>query len=563
MSAKNLMIDGWDLTEAVLASAEAFKDSAQQDTGGSKPDAPKKLSRQERALLHLSLVEAVRQGDATKVRALLAQGAEIELLKNKAGEDVMRIALEHFDRAVFDELIGHGGKISYYHLNMHAGKKSEVVRYLIETYDRWSQQGDGARKIGERHGVGADKLVPAEFVFQSIYEMLLCHRLREDEGENMGACAVIDQHFPNLLGKILKKLYSDGKKEKVSLIEASYPMRTLCDVFLNFLTSDNDSQVDKFALQKPHENFWPDLMTCFLYQLDRNFHLNDFNETHLQNLHRLMARHEGLREEFLTAGGSMKDKHQAFVDYYDAPNSPIHSWVKTHPKIKHYHLQGSIGRALDLIQKPDVELGWTSMRLRFLTINVDPGDWAIWAMDERIDANCHDGPTWTHFKSLPKPPLSYSKNFTSILVRRGFSCLRTLCKTTGGRQAILAAMNDPGVAYEFACRSDLSVFNHVVRAIPELVAWRDDFGNSLAHYRLSAKSVNKTTAETLARIDTDWVMSANAVGKTGRDFAVKSMGEKSVGVSEMDKILIKKSIKLDDQVGRKMRGRNTEQKRRM
>jgi len=541
----SVLVDGWDLTQLADAyekSIETERDEEQSDQAPVK----KELTREEKTVLHLALIEAVKRKDAKEVRDLFDKGAEFTLPNGRAQEDVMGLALDHFSPKVFEALTKQGGALGFRHFLSGSDEKNEAAAWLLEHFGQWKISSSAQNTLRQDNNLDQNQPISCAMFFEPIYREALCNEWREDIGEKIEMCGVIDQSCPEIMAKVLKELNQHDHQK--SLVRSFY----------NILSYGDADQVDHFARSHTELGDWRRLMIGFFHELNHE-HLwlwpSDFS-----NLNHLLLNHTQAREGFAQASTDLAEKHQRALDYYLTEPLPLLDWLVKDPQQSKIYFQSTIDYRLSSFQSNPDPLGWP-LGWRVLRHKSFLSDIAGRVTDDQLDHYVSSSPLKDYLKTLPKPPRTYPKTLTGILLQRQSTCLNMICQTEEGKRAILAAMNDPLTAYEFAQDDKMTLLKTVLKAVPELIAWRDPFGNSLAHYFMNRGYLTKTMVETVARIDPDWMMCTNAAGVSARDMAVKTLGEKSSAVVSMDKILIKKSMRQDKSVSAKMNARH--QKRRM
>ena len=169
--------------------------------------------------------------------------------------------------------------------------------------------------------------------------------------------------------------------------------------------------------------------------------------------------------------------------------------------------------------------------------------------------NTTNYPDASRWSQLPDMPRSGAPSFTALLLGVGAPAIATLVNTPAGRSSIAAALADPVVGRAFALAAPTALFSDVIRACPELTAWTDNHGNTLAHHRVRDHNANKNWVDHMVALDHQWLLTPNAWGHTARDL----IQDPNVGgaspqlLAHLDAKLMGKAVRTSAEVQRKIR----------
>lgn len=140
------------------------------------------------------------------------------------------------------------------------------------------------------------------------------------------------------------------------------------------------------------------------------------------------------------------------------------------------------------------------------------------------------------------------------MVVRGNYLQQALLETDRGKEVLYEAITkNIRNTFEWT-KTDWQVMAKILRAIPKLNDWRDDFGNNLAHYMTYQRSdLNKTAMQTMIRRNHEWFSEENKEGHTPREFMDKKL--KHSDLIAIDREIIKRGVKSEGGKRKKVKKR--------
>ena len=555
-SSAPLVIDGWDLTEA----AEQFapKPATAPKVAPAQPK-PIKLSRHERIALHLSLHEAVKNKNAEEVDRLLAEGAPVVLLNSRVAVDMTRTAVLNFEPRILDTILANGGQIGSTDLyQVIDGGHKEALHYLLERQGQWPVDALTQKNLDKQIAQATSEgYSPQSAMWANNYQALYREvRSATDATQRMTTARLLEEKFPDLLPTTFA-----GPKTNSSAGRAHQP-GTMASAFITLLFYANADHTHRFATTVSDEAVWAKACAEVMERLSSRYSPLDMTPEVLVHLHSVLSQYPHIKAGWMTANTANARSYERVQAFYqgrmgEAP--AINAWMNT-PVFEQTR------EGLTRLSKAasNVMLGWTTLRLA-MACRQTVSQMTYTTGTESINRSVKDTAHRARLERLPKAPEPSAPSFTALLLTNGATGLRLVAATESGRAAIRREMRDPVTAHQFARNASGPVFNTVVRAIPELIEWRDDCGNTLVHHRVHSGNANKTMVEQLCAIDVEWLLAPNAQGFTARDVIKSPAGGASASVlAHLDSKVMNKTVRQSADVAKKTRAAlPKDQRRRM
>ena len=524
-SEHDIILDGWNLTQAMADDVGAIAPKVQAPV----VKKPTKMSRATRVALHLSLNDAVGSKKLEKVRELLDEGAPIDLTESSRGVDIMATAVRKFDKSIFDVLVEHGANfVPHAHVSIiFKSEDTAALEHFLSTQGSWPLGEPGQHSYKVMEGLDAGK-PPKMGLWESGYTIL--HH-GAPTPKSLAMLNMLEEAFPRL----------------INIIPPHPNKSTWGKAILGMLIDPAPGRSARFATQVSIMQVWAQGFTSMFRHLLTDS--SDMNAQALTTLNTLLTTHPHVRTAWEQSCATMSKIHTDWAAFFaPGPDGQSHAdrWFQapldTHTQNELRHL-----RIDDLLGRPRALIAQSTPQLRAL-------------MQEKFDRSTmfdrmlhrSKGP----YDAYPGCPKTFSPpTFLSLLTHTAAPALTTIIQTPDGRAAIEAALSDDLTAHSFARSATVPVFTSVIRAIPSLTAWRDSYGNSLAHHRVHNQNGTRALADLLTGLDPSWCAQANAAGNTVRDlFAHEDVGGASAEVvAHLDSRIMNKVVRQDADVAKKTR----------
>lgn len=133
-------------------------------------------------------------------------------------------------------------------------------------------------------------------------------------------------------------------------------------------------------------------------------------------------------------------------------------------------------------------------------------------------------------------------SFVHLLIESCSPAAMALLESPEGRERHFQALSDPHVLIGWCAHATPSIIHTVVKACPQWKNWTDHHGNTLGHYLTCVRFENtKTFAQTIIRLNHEWVFQENKLGTSVKDMFKKNRATEETLIA-LDHATIKKSL---------------------
>lgn len=134
-------------------------------------------------------------------------------------------------------------------------------------------------------------------------------------------------------------------------------------------------------------------------------------------------------------------------------------------------------------------------------------------------------------------------SFVHILVKNASPASLALLESQTGKDLYWECLQEPAVFNSWCKKSSHEMINAVVRACPQMLEWKDQHNNSLAHYLVFLRmESSQAFGQLVARLNHNWLLQDNTRGVSVKDL-FKSFGASENMLNLLDKEAIKRSMK--------------------
>jgi len=308
---EHVVLDGWDLTES-LALGEAAP--APKD----KP-VKKKLNRQERIDLHLSLNEAIKRKARDEILEFFEQGAEVTIPNARAAVDTVENALIYFDRDVFEMVLSHGGAVSESHLyRLGQEGNGAGLEHLLDHFGRWPIAPIDQKKLMDENDLGDPQQISPEMVFSKVHRFLYYPTHRQTCSKRMEGARAIEKRLPDLLTMQVDEAEKNGTYE------------WLARAAFNLFEQGETTQMNRFFQVRDEPEFWQHVFEKFFSELTlyKDYAMPGFSSSQIKNLHHALSSYPFVKTGWDLASASMEKKHKQRFDFFIHDFDEFIAWGK-------------------------------------------------------------------------------------------------------------------------------------------------------------------------------------------------------------------------------------------
>ena len=533
---------GWDPQASLMTAME--EEQARREKRPLDSLKPKLTPAQKRDAALKELKDAVIAQDEELVHDVLLSHPKLEICNTPF--ELEKAVLTHFNPAIAQMCLDRGMLFNFYGaIEIFMSVNSmDALKYLYDHFSAPVPSTDTARQ--KKH---ADQLETMKYLYT--------HCMKE-----LGTKTSSDK-------KMLNKNYRDFLEEKFPNIFTQFATKGGLTVLLDGVTVKSPPYEKELLWRTKNAQWAPVFEQKFSMRYFQHGS-KSFNAEKMHGLHQLMNEFPFLKPAFEQAMSQLAEKHaerQAWVERFlgDAQDPKDTLFYKEVQKVvitskgqlSYYSHAGRTDQLLSSAfsvpshyQKFMNVVGWNNVELsRFMDMGGFRHNFSEY---QRKDG------TQSPVTALPSyEPLS----FLHLLVAVGSPVLTVLANDEHAHASILNCLSDEDTAHLFTKNVAVQDLANLIKKMPQLVDWRDKYGNTLGHLVCVVQSeVTKTGAQALLRAAHSWFGTENSNGMTLRDVYEK-MGAADTTVTEIDKMMMKKELVMVDDIRKKVHSRNT--KRRM